>query len=75
MNGFMGMGMAMGAGGANTAALFEAGAKQQQAQQQQMLERLGPEALRQFGGMVQNAQQQPQPNQEETVNGGQEQQG
>ena len=34
MNGFMGMGMAMGAGGANTAALFEAGAKQQQAQQQ-----------------------------------------
>ena len=35
MNGFMGMGMAMGAGGANTAALFEAGAKQQQAQQAQ----------------------------------------
>ena len=31
--------------------------------------------LRQFGGMVQNAQQQPQPNQEEPVNGGQEQQG
>lgn len=40
-----------------------------------MLERLGPEALRQFGGMVQNAQQQPQPNQEEAINGGQEQQG
>ena len=48
---------------------------QQQAQQQQMLERLGPEALRQFGGMVQNVQQQPQPNQEEPINGGQEQQG
>lgn len=44
---------------------------QQQAQQQQMLDRLGPEALRQFGGMVQNAQQQqqPQPNQEESANG------
>lgn len=48
---------------------------QQQAQQQQMLERLGPEALRQFGGMVQNAQQQPQPDNKEAANGGQEQQG